>query len=92
VNEERIEFAIDADNTLAEAWDDLAKVLAQTGAQDYQIGAMQMTYFMGAAQACSVVMANARGGRDEFDDAMEQLFKDIDRALPVKKQSRRRHV
>jgi len=78
-------FMVDPDNTLAEAWADLAASLAESGAQEYQIEAMKMTFFMGAAQAHMSIDANCRGSRDEFTNVMESIRYDLDRALPRQK-------
>ena len=78
-------FMVDADNSLADAWADLAASLEQSGAQEYQIDAMRMTFFMGAAQVHMTVDANSRGSRDEFVGMMESIRHDIDKALPRQK-------
>jgi hypothetical protein len=74
-------FVIDPDYTLSEAWQGLATSLEESGAQDYQIEAMQMTFFMGASQVYSIVHANSRGSRDEFNDSMNLIRSHIEAAL-----------
>ena len=83
-------FLVDAENTLAEAWEDLASSLRESGAQDYQIEAMKMTFFMGAAQAHMMVDAHSRSSRDEFNGVMDLLRSDLDTALPRQKTMPRR--
>ena len=75
-------FMVDPDNTLAEAWEELAAGLLESGAHDYQIEAMKMTFFMGAAQAHMMVHANSRGSRDEFVAMMDAIQHDLTTALP----------
>jgi hypothetical protein len=75
-------FMIDADNSLAEAWNELETALRESGAHNYQVEAMKMTFFMGAAQVHMTIDANCRGSRDEFVNAMESIRYDIGIALP----------
>jgi len=75
-------FMVDADNTLAEAWEELAASLTESGAQQYQIEAMKMTFFMGAAQTHMSIDANCRGSRDDFNNVMASIQYDLDQALP----------
>ena len=74
-------FTIDPDYTLSEAWQNLASTLEETGAQDYQIDAMQMTFFMGASQVYAIVNANSRGSRDEFNNAMDLIRSHVEATL-----------
>jgi hypothetical protein len=74
-------FVIDPDYTLSEAWQNLASTLEETGAQDHQIEAMQMTFFMGASQVYAIVNANSRGGRDEFNNSMDLIRSHIEATL-----------
>ena len=85
-------FVADGDSTLAEAWEELAASLQSTGAQGYQISAMKMTFFMGAAQTYMSIDAHSRGGRDEFTAVMEGMSRDIDAALKIARSPRRGHA
>ena len=70
-------FVVDADNTLAEAWEELAQSLLDSGAQEYQIDAMKMTFFMGAAQTHIMIDADCRGSREEFIATMDSIDNDL---------------
>ena len=85
---EYISFELDPNGSLADVWQQLAAQLTKGGAQDYQLDAMQMTFYIGAAQACGIVMANARGGRDQFDAAMHQMAAEINAVLPPVRRAR----
>jgi hypothetical protein len=75
-------YLIDPDNSLADAWERLSDCLRQTGAREYQIDAMEMTFFVGALQTYAICMGNARGSREEFNDAMAGIRRDIDDVMP----------
>jgi len=81
MRETRTMFVVDSDNSLAEAWQELAASLENAGAQEFQIDAMRMTFFMGAAQAHTTIDSHSRGSREEFNDVMTEIRSDIDAVL-----------
>jgi hypothetical protein len=87
---EHICFELDPQDSLRELWQQMAEQLTKGGAQDYQRESMRMTFYIGAAQACGIVMANARGSREQFDLAMRALATDINAVLPSPQRTRGR--
>jgi L-fucose mutarotase/ribose pyranase (RbsD/FucU family) len=87
---ERIEFELDPNDSLPEVWQQVAAQLERGGAQDYQLESMKMTFYIGAAQAFGIVMANARGSRELFDLTMRELATDINAVLPKPQRARGR--
>jgi hypothetical protein len=81
MKEVRTMFVVDSGNTLAEAWQELATSLIEAGAQEFQLDAMRMTFFMGAAQTHTTIDTHSRGSRDEFVSVMNEIRDHINDVL-----------
>jgi hypothetical protein len=64
-------------NTLAEAWNELAKQFAEGGADKYQIGTMMTVFYLGAAQAYARIDGNTKSF-PSFCEIMRDVHVEID--------------
>lgn len=64
--------------TLADSWEDYAAQMRAGGAGEYQIDAMKITFYLGAAQVYVCIDRAARTDRAALGRAMGSLYTEID--------------
>lgn len=80
MKETHITVVLRSDNTLAEAWKELAKQFTEGGADKYQIGTMMTVFYLGAAQAYARIDGNAKSF-PSFCEIMHDVHFEIDNMI-----------
>jgi hypothetical protein len=72
---------LDPKSTLKETWEAFAIQLVRTGADKHQLDAMEMAFYMGAAQTYSRIDAAARFSTAALAIIMRNLNDEIDKRI-----------
>ena len=80
MKETHITVVLRSDDTLAEAWKELAKQFTEGGADKYQIGTMMTVFYLGAAQAYARIDGNAKSF-PSFCEIMHDVHVEIDNVI-----------
>jgi hypothetical protein len=73
-----IPIGVKPDSTLGELWKSFADDMRECGAGADQIDAMEVTFYMGAAQVYASIDHAARKNNTALRDIMKQLYHEID--------------